>query len=216
MTPPVVQFFFDCSSPWSYIAFERIIPMAARLGFAIQWRPVVVGGVFNRINPGFAAGRIQVPAKATYAVKDIGDWAKETGLKLKFPPNVFPVNSVAAMRMCLAADGFGQVESVGRTLFQTYFAADEDLANPATLARAISGFDQADAILDLADSPDIKAMLIETGEDLIRRGGFGVPTAFFGDDMYFGADRLWLLGKAVQAHASCEPEAFQGRADVSQ
>ena len=46
-----LEFFFDCSSPWTYLAFEGIQPIAARHGVAIDWRPILVGGVFNAVNP---------------------------------------------------------------------------------------------------------------------------------------------------------------------
>lgn len=205
MKRPIAELFFDCSSPWSYIAFERLISMAARLEFEICWRPVVVGGVFNRVNPGFGAARTAVPAKAAYAIKDIGDWARADGLVLNFPPTLFPVNSVAAMRLCLAAEAFGQSEAVARALFRAYFGDDQNLAVPDVLRNALSSLEDADAIFDLAGTQDIKRRLVENAEELIGRGGFGVPTTFLGADMYFGADRLWLVGDAVRALTSDRP-----------
>ena len=98
----MIEFFFDCSSPWTYLAFHNIRPMAAAFGAAITWRPILVGGIFNTINPSVYEGRAHpVPAKARYSGKDMQDWARVAGLKIKMPPSVFPVNSVKAMRMCL-------------------------------------------------------------------------------------------------------------------
>jgi 2-hydroxychromene-2-carboxylate isomerase len=73
----MIEFFFDCSSPWTYLAFHNIQPMAAELGVAIAWRPVLVGGIFNTINPSVYASRENpVPAKAAYMRKDLADWAR--------------------------------------------------------------------------------------------------------------------------------------------
>ena len=47
---PELEFFYDCSSPWTYFAFTRIIPVAEELGVTIRWRPILVGGVFNAVN----------------------------------------------------------------------------------------------------------------------------------------------------------------------
>ena len=47
---PKLEFFFDCSSPWTYLAFHRLGPLAADAGVDITWRPILVGGVFNEIN----------------------------------------------------------------------------------------------------------------------------------------------------------------------
>ena len=49
--PTTLEFFFDCSSPWTYLAFERIQPLAEAHGVAIDWMPILVGGVFNAVNP---------------------------------------------------------------------------------------------------------------------------------------------------------------------
>jgi 2-hydroxychromene-2-carboxylate isomerase len=61
----MIEFFFDCSSPWTYLAFHNIQPMAAELGVPIAWRPILVGGIFNTVNPSVYASRENpVPAKA--------------------------------------------------------------------------------------------------------------------------------------------------------
>ena len=55
--PPVLEFFYDCSSPWTYLAFSRVIPMCEELGVDIDWRPIIVGGVFNAVNQEVYSGR---------------------------------------------------------------------------------------------------------------------------------------------------------------
>ena len=98
----MIEFFFDCSSPWTYLAFHNIQPLAKEFGTEIVWRPILVGGIFNTINPSVYAKRENpVPAKLAYEKKDIADWARVAGLTIKMRPTVFPVNSVKAMRGCL-------------------------------------------------------------------------------------------------------------------
>src|SRR5262249_53229129 len=93
----MIEFFFDCSSPWTYLAFHNIQPMAKEFGEEIAWRPILVGGIFNTINPSVYASREKpVPEKAAYMKKDLADWARSAGLAIKMPPTVFPVNSVKA------------------------------------------------------------------------------------------------------------------------
>ena len=54
----MIEFFFDCSSPWTYLAFHNIQPLAKELGVEISWRPILVGGIFNTVNPSvYAAAR---------------------------------------------------------------------------------------------------------------------------------------------------------------
>ena len=98
----MIERFFDISSPWTWLAFHKLRSLAAELGLPVQWRPVLVGGIFNAVNPSVYEFRERgVPAKPAYLKKDLGDWARRAGLKILFPPSVFPVNSVKAMRGCL-------------------------------------------------------------------------------------------------------------------
>src|SRR6195952_1258275 len=98
----MIEFFFDCSSPWTYLAFHNIQPLAQEFGEAISWRPILVGGIFNTINPSVYASREKpVEAKARHMKKDMADWARSAGLSIKMRPSVFPVNSVKAMRGCI-------------------------------------------------------------------------------------------------------------------
>ena len=71
-----IEFFFDCSSPWTYLAFEQALRLFPPTVAELVWKPILVGGVFNTVNPSVYAAREQpVPAKAAYARKDLQDWA---------------------------------------------------------------------------------------------------------------------------------------------
>src|SRR3977135_665052 len=97
----MIEFFFDCSSPWPYLPFNNIQPLAKEFGAEIIWRPILVGGIFNTINPSVYARREHpVPAKVAYDKKDLADWSRVSGLSITRPA-VFPVNSVKAMRGCI-------------------------------------------------------------------------------------------------------------------
>ena len=91
------EFFFDCSSPWTYLAFERIQPIAAEIGVPIVWRPILVGGVFNTVNPSVYEARAGagagVTAKAKYYGKDLQDWARFVGVKIGAPKPFLPEGS---------------------------------------------------------------------------------------------------------------------------
>ncbi len=97
------EFFFDCSSPWTYLAFENVQPIALRHEVEIEWRPILVGGIFNTVNASVYESRANpVPIKARYYQKDLADWARYTGIAIG-SPTVFPVNSVRAMRGAFVA-----------------------------------------------------------------------------------------------------------------
>jgi 2-hydroxychromene-2-carboxylate isomerase len=199
----MIEFFFDCSSPWTWLAFHNIQPLAAELGVKVHWRPVLVGGIFNAVNPSVYEFREKgVPAKQAYLKKDLQDWAHHSGLVVVFPPKVFPVNSVKAMRGCcwlLAQRGEAAMLPFAQAVFEAYWTREEDIAQDGVLAAlcARCGVD-APAFLEAIGSPQIKAQLKANTDEVIARGGFGSPTIFVGgNDMYFGNDRLPLVREAV-------------------
>lgn len=195
----MIEFFYDCSSPWTYLAFHNIQPLAAELGETIRWRPFLVGGVFNAVNPSVYEGRNNpIVPKKNYMHKDLQDWAREAGLKILFPPSVFPVNSVKAMRACIWLEPQGLQARFARAVFEAYWRDDKDISQDAVLGEICQNLkiDPAALFAGIAE-PAIKEQLKANGEELIRRGGFGSPTMFVGDDMYFGNDRLPLLRSAI-------------------
>ncbi|KAB7648054.1 2-hydroxychromene-2-carboxylate isomerase [Polymorphobacter fuscus] len=195
-----VEFFFDCSSPWTYLGFETLVAAARADGFGVCFRPFLVGGVFNTVNTSVYEMRAAAAnPKTAYFWKDLNDWITRSGLAITWPPSIFPINSARAMRACLVAADAGACEAFARRVFQLYWGEDRDIADPAVLAEACAaaGLDAA-ATLEAADSPELKARLRANTDEVIARGGFGTPTFFVGgSDMYFGQDRIVLVRAAM-------------------
>ena len=194
----MIEFFFDCSSPWTYLAFHNIQPLAREFDEEISWRPILVGGIFNTVNPSVYAQReTPVPLKARYMKKDLVDWARLAGLTIKFPPTVFPVNSVKAMRGCLWLGN--DMLPFARTAFQVYWGEDKDISKDDVLAEVCQrcGID-AKAFFDGIGQQTIKDQLKANTDEVMARGGFGSPTIFLDKtDMYFGNDRLPVIRDAL-------------------
>ena len=195
----MIEFFFDCSSPWTYLAFHNIQPLATEFGAEISWRPILVGGIFNTVNPSvYATRNMPVPLKANYEKKDLADWARSAGLAIKMRPTVFPVNSVKAMRGCifLAKD----MVPFARALFEAYWGDDKDISKDEVLADICQrvGADPQQFFAGISDQA-IKDQLKANTDEVVARGGFGSPTIFIDKtDMYFGNDRLPLIREALQ------------------
>jgi 2-hydroxychromene-2-carboxylate isomerase len=203
----MIEFFFDCSSPWTYLAFHNIQPLAKEFGAEISWRPILVGGIFNTVNPSVYASReAPVPLKARYMKKDLGDWARSAGLTIKMPPAVFPVNSVKAMRGCIwLGQELGQELGQGmlpfaRAVFEAYWAADRDISKDEVLSDICKsvGVDPQKFLAGIGEQ-SIKDQLKANTDEVMARGGFGSPTIFLDKtDMYFGNDRMTLIREALQ------------------
>lgn len=190
-----LEMFFDCSSPWTYLGFESLQQMLSRTPVDVSYRPFLVGGVFNAVNPSVYQNREKpVPAKAKYYAKDLQDWARHAGIRIGTPP-VFPVNSVKVMRGAFYAEEQGCLVPYARAFFSAYWTDLADISRIDVIRPIVQrlGLD-ADDYFAAIDSAPYKDRLRANTEELIRRGGFGSPTYFIdGDDMYFGNDRMTLV-----------------------
>jgi 2-hydroxychromene-2-carboxylate isomerase len=192
--PKKLEFFYDCSSPWTYLAFNKIEAVAARHQADLVWRPFLVGGVFNTVNPSVYETRTNpVKAKARYYAKDLQDWANYYGIRIG-NPSVFPVNSVKAMRGAFVALEHGKVAQYSRRIFESYWGNDLDISKDEVLRQIVreTGLDDTEFFEKIA-APAYKDKLRANTDELIERGGFGSPTIFVNGVMFFGNDRLQLV-----------------------
>lgn len=195
-----LEFFYDHSSPWTYLAFSRIEELCARYHAHLVWKPILVGGIFNAVNPSvYEARQNPVPAKARYMLKDLQDWARYYGLRIVFPPSVFPVNSVKSLRAALVAEEHGKLSAWSRRVFEAYFSEDRDVSRDEVLRplAAEVGLDPEELFEKIA-RPEVKERIRANTDECIRRGGFGSPTILVGDDLYFGNDRLVLVEEVLR------------------
>jgi 2-hydroxychromene-2-carboxylate isomerase len=196
-----LEFFYDCSSPWTYLAFTKIEEVAARHGADLVWRPILVGGVFNAVNPSVYESRERpLKIKARYYKKDLQDWAHLYKLKITDMSElvIFPVNSVKAMRGAFVALEHGKIPGYSRKVFETYWGANRDISKDEVLRDIVreAGLDEAEYFAKIA-LPEYKDKLKANTDELIARGGFGSPTMFVDGNMFFGNDRLALVEHAL-------------------
>ena len=197
-----VEFFFDLSSPWTYLAFTNLWPMLNRTGVQAQLRPILVGGVFNAVNPSvYAAREMKDNRKLAHSWKVLKDWAALAGVEMNFPSQWHPAKSVNAMRFaCALEEDQAALRAFANAAFESYFGSQENLDDPAVLAAVADsiGLNSA-ALLAAAQTDAVKARLRANTEEVIARGGYGSPTILVdGTDMYFGNDQLPLIEAALK------------------
>lgn len=197
-----VEFFYDLSSPWTYLAFTNLWPMLERAGEQAVLRPVLVGGVFNAVNQGvYAAREASDNRKLQHSWKVLKDWAALAGVAMHFPSQWHPAKSVNAMRMaCTLASDQAALARFSRAAFESYFGAQQNLDDPDVLVAVANaaGLDGA-AMRERAQSDAVKALLRDNTEEVIARGGYGSPTIFVDrNHMYFGNDQLPLVEFALK------------------
>ncbi|WP_338467529.1 2-hydroxychromene-2-carboxylate isomerase [Novosphingobium sp. ZN18A2] len=196
-----VDFFFDLSSPWTCLAFNNIQPILVETGAAVRWRPFLVGGVFNAVNPRVYEMRADPEQKAMKrSFGWLKEWARLAGVPMNFPSPHHPVKSVAAMRFCCALeDRQDALFAFASAAFAAYFTDARDIDDPAVLAAVANGagLDGA-ALAEAAGSQPVKDRLRANTDEAIARGAFGSPTIFVGaEHMYFGNDQLPLVRQRI-------------------
>lgn len=185
-----VRFYYDFSSPYTYIASERIEKICQDHGAALVWKPFLLGGVFNEIG---STPAVEIDSKIKYLKQDTKSCAKYYGVPFNYP-ELFPLNSVRSMRGAFAASEQSKIVEYNHLMFRLYFTEGADLSNVDVLGEAVGriGLDP-EWFLQRIGEQEIKDKLREETALAIERGVFGAPTMFVDDKMFWGNDRLDFL-----------------------
>jgi len=191
-----VEFYFDLGSPYSYLAYYRLLQIAEQQEIQIVYKPILLGGVFK------ATGNrspIEIPVKGVYSILDMQRWAEYYQIPMQMNPH-FPMNTLTLMRILTGVQllHLEKFEQVLKLLFDAMFGTPQNLNEPTVLAEVLkpSGFSVED-IMSMVQSDVVKQKLITETEQAIQRGIFGAPTFFVGDEMYWGQDRLHFVEQAL-------------------
>jgi 2-hydroxychromene-2-carboxylate isomerase len=189
-----IDAYFDCSCVWAWLALEhatRFAPAAA----ALRWRPVLAAQVFDQVNRAVHWPMTEV--KQTYYRGDLVQWADYLGLALaQDPPQ--PDDMTDCMLACVAAGRWERGEAFASAAMQATFAQRRDLADRGVLAGIWKEAGLPESVFEESLAwPGIGEELAANTAELTARGGFGVPTFFLGDRMFFGNDAVPLLERAV-------------------
>ena len=191
-----VEFYFDLGSPYSYLAYYRLLQIAEQQEIQVVYKPILLGGVFK------ATGNrspIEIPVKGAYSILDMQRWAEYYQIPMQMNPH-FPMNTLTLMRILTGVQllSLEKFEQVLKLLFDAMFGTPQNLNEPTVLAEVLkpSGFSVED-IMSMVQSEVVKQKLITETEQAIQRGIFGAPTFFVGDEMYWGQDRLHFVEQAL-------------------
>jgi 2-hydroxychromene-2-carboxylate isomerase len=191
-----VEFYFDFGSPTSYLAYTQLPKIARESAAEILWRPILLGGVFKGASN---QSPVMVAAKGAWMWGDMERWARRYGVPLAKNP-FFIINTLTLMRISMGLQ-LRQPQLFLRyvdAMFHAMWVELRNLGDAAVLAETLqrSGFDAA-AFAALAADPEVKAKLIDATDQAVKRGVFGAPTMFVGDEMHFGQDRLEFVREAL-------------------
>ncbi|MEO1273454.1 MAG: 2-hydroxychromene-2-carboxylate isomerase, partial [Myxococcota bacterium] len=181
MSSPILEFFFELSSPYSYLASTRLADVAKRTGATVVWKPMVLGAVFKENGSRAPA---QIPNKGRYMLHDLQRWASQYDVPMTMPV-AFPIKTITAHRAILVAEreqGAEAMVKLSHALFHAYWGEGRNISEPTVFAEVATeaGFDP-EALLTGTQDPAIKDILRQHTDEAIKRGVFGAPTMFVGD-----------------------------------
>ena len=189
MSAPI-DFYFDFSSPYGYLASEKIEALAARHGRSVDWHPILLGIVFKQTG---AAPLTMIPLKGDYSRRDMARSARFHGVTNFRMPSKFPIPSQAPARMVLwqKSRDAALAAKLIHALYRAFFIDDVDISAPenAVAAAARCGVDAAAARAAI-DDPAIKDALKQANDEAIARGVFGSPFIIVDAEPFWGLDRL--------------------------
>ena len=189
VTTQPIDFYFDFSSPYGYLAANRIDEIGARHGRDVTWHPILLGAVFKTTGQ---APLTTIPVQGDYAKHDMERQARLFGVPFAWPTK-FPIASTAACRAFYAtADkDTALAKRLALALYDAFFAKNEDISSPdVTLDVAQKlGIDR-NALAASLNDPVLKDRLRSEVDAAITCGVFGSPYIVVDGEPFWGSDRL--------------------------
>ncbi len=188
-TKPAIDFYFDFSSPYGYLAATRINALAAHHQRRVNWRPILLGPMFKVAG---TAPLLSVPLKGPYSGRDIPRTARFLGIPYK-QPNPFPIGTQNAARAFYWLSDSDRVKAhqFAMACYTTYFAQGIDISSTEKVAdiAANLGVDRMQVLAAMAD-PAVKERLKNEVDTALAKGVFGSPYIIVDGEPFWGNDRL--------------------------
>jgi 2-hydroxychromene-2-carboxylate isomerase len=186
--PAPLEFYFDFSSPYGYLAATQIEAIAARHGRAVVWRPILLGVIFKTTGQSPLAGQ---PVRGPYHLHDFARSARRLGVPFALP-EPFPFQSLAAARATYWLDESDPARArLARAVYDAAFGAGRDVRSPEAVAAIAAGvgLDEGATLAAIQDAA-IKERLRAENDAAVARGVFGSPFIFADGEPFWGSDRL--------------------------
>jgi len=196
--PATLSFYYDYISPYTYMAWTQLDPLASATGASVSYRPFNLRQLMPLV--GNRPTTVECANKGRYAFRDLGRWAGRYGVPFAMNPNWGKFDHSPMLRGALAALDQGVIEAYNRAMFAAMWAEGANLGERSVFTSVLdrAGLNGA-AITEVAFSTECQDQLDRNVKEAAERGVFGSPTFFVGDDQYFGNDRLDFVREALAA-----------------
>ncbi|MDB5465026.1 MAG: oxidoreductase [Phenylobacterium sp.] len=202
-----IEFYFDFGSPNAYLSHKVIPDIEQRLGPVFEYKPALLGGVFKATgNRSPAEAFAGIPSKLAYERLETTRFVRRHGVTAFRNNPHFPVNTLQLMRGVMAARGLGVFMPYVEAVYAAMWERGLKMDDPEVFRQALADASlPADQLIARSQDPEVKAALVTATAELVDRGGFGSPTFFVGDQMFFGKDRLREVEEEFVRQREAEP-----------
>lgn len=183
-----LEFYFDFSSPYAYLASTQVRGLAARAGSPLMLRPVLLGALFKSLGTANVPLFDMSPSKQKYNGEELTRFASFHGVPFKFTTH-FPTNTVKALRLVLIAPEAARHDLID-ALFKALWVENRDISTDPVLLEVLAQLGHDSGWLARTNEDAVKLALREANDAALARGVFGVPTFVVGQELFWGQDRL--------------------------
>lgn len=189
-----IDFYFDFSSPYGYLAAQKIDALAAKHGRAVNWRPMLLGAVFK-----VTGGRPlpDLPLKGEYGKRDFTRSAKYYGIPFRYP-SLFPISGVAPSRAFywLNAKDAKKAVQLAKALYKALFVDDVNISEAENVVKVAASIGcNADEVRAALNDPAVKDKTKQEVDAAIAKGVFGSPYVVIDGEPFWGVDRFDQIEK---------------------
>lgn len=192
--PAAIDFYFDFSSPYGYLASRRIEALATAHGRDVQWRPILLGVAFKATG---GAPLPQIPLKGPYSMRDFLRSARFYGIAYKQPEN-FPISTIAAARAFywLQAKDPARAVALAKALYNAYFTEGFDISKPENVVQIAKSLGvNGEQLTAGINDPAIKERTKQEVDAAVAKGVFGSPYMVVDGEPFWGVDRFDQIEK---------------------
>jgi 2-hydroxychromene-2-carboxylate isomerase len=187
----MIDFYFDFSSPFGYLASQKIEALASKHGRTVNWRPMLLGAAFKATG---AVPLTQIPLKGEYAKRDFYRSARFHGLEYRHP-EPFPVNTVAACRAFYSQAEQKDAVRLAKALFNAYFGDNVNIGEPDNVIKVAATVGLTPNITD----PTVKDKTKAAVDAALAKGVFGSPYVVVDGEPFWGLDRFDQIDRWLKA-----------------
>jgi 2-hydroxychromene-2-carboxylate isomerase len=190
----VVDFYFDYSCPWTYLGFRRLVDATTRTASDIHWKPINLEIVKNILDK----PKLNTPDyQKNYRRKDLQDWSNYCSVKISPMDNIDHKISMIASRGVAYAEEKGLIKEYSEQVFKAFFSDLKDISDRKVLMNIATEIELDEEFQDHLDDQSLDRVVENNSKELAQRGGYGSPTMFVEDKMFFGNDRMNLVEFAI-------------------